>query len=316
MAAWELFLQRCFDGITNGAIYGSLALALVIIYRSTGLLNFAQGEMATFATYVALVLHTPQSPVLKGTGLASLLPGTPWPIWASILGAMAFAFAFGVVVERTVIRPLEGRSAIAVVSVSLGVFLTINALVEQWWRPIPRAFPSVFPNEPDDYLLVAGARLRWERLGIWLTLLAVLAVLYPIMRYSKIGLAFRAVSSNREMSALMGIRVSRTVMLGWGLAAAIGALSGSLVANSVLLEPNMMVRLLIYSFAAATLGGLDSPGGAILGGLLVGVAQTMIGGYVGFIGSEFSLVTALVVIMVVLLVRPTGLFGTRRVERV
>jgi len=314
----DLFLQRIFDGLTNGTVYASVALALVIIYKSTGLLNFAQGEMATFATYIALILTSPISPALPGTGLASWLPRTPWPIWLAIPGAMLAAMMLGATLERAIIRPLQERnsSAIAVVSVTLGLFLFINSLTVDLWFPVVRAFPNPFPAELDDYFEFGRARLRFEDLGIWFTVLAVLGVLFVMLRYTKAGLAFRVISSDREHAQLMGIHPGRTLMLGWALAAAIGALAGSLVANNVLLESNMMIRLLIFSFAAATLGGLDSPGGAIVGGLSIGLIQTMSAGYIPFINSDLSMITALIVIFIVLLIRPAGLFGTRRVERV
>lgn len=313
----DLFLQRCFDGLANGAVYASLALALVIVYRSTGLLNIAQGEMATFSTYTVLVLNTPATPALAGTGLAAaLLPFSPWPLWASILGGMVVGAALGALIERVVIRRIPNQSPFAVVSVSVALLLLINGLTERIWFPLVRGFPPPFPNAPADYVAVGPARLRYTTIGTWLTLIVILVLITLLLRYTKIGLAFRAVSSDREVSQLMGIPTGRILTLGWALAGAIGTVAGVLVAPTVLLEPDMMVRVLIFSLVAATLGGLDSMGGAVLGGLIVGLAQTMIGGYVGFFGSELSLPGAMLVMVVVLITRPTGLFGTRRVERV
>ncbi|MPY91489.1 MAG: branched-chain amino acid ABC transporter permease [Acidimicrobiia bacterium] len=313
----DLFLQRCFDGLANGAIYSSLALALVIVYRSTGLLNVAQGELATFSTYLALVLTTPATPALAGTGLvAALLPGSPWPLWLSMAAAVLLGAGVSAGVERLVVRRVPDRSTFSVVSVSVALLLLVNGLSERLWLPIVRGFPAAFPNHPSDYVDIGPARLRFTTVGTWLTLVAVLVILGLVLRRTKIGLAFRAVSSDRAVSELMGIRSGRITTLGWALAGAIGALAGCLVAPMVVLEPNMMVRLLIFSLVAATLGGLDSLAGAVVGGFLVGIAQTMIGGYVGFVGSELSLPGALAVMVAVLLTRPTGLFGTRRVERV
>jgi branched-chain amino acid transport system permease protein len=317
VGAIGLFLQRCFDGLANGAIYSSLAIALVIVYRSTGLLNVAQGEVATVSTYVGLVAHTPVTPALAGTGFAhALLPGAPWPIWASILGAVVFGAALSAGAERLVIRRIPDRSGMTVVSATVGLLLLLNGFSERVWKGVVRGFPSAFPNQPRQYVLLHDARLRYTTIGTWLTLLAVLGALWLVLHFTRIGLAFRAVSSSTEMSELMGIHAGRVTTLGWALAGAIGALAGCLVAPNVLLEPGMMVRVLIFSLVAATLGGLDSLGGAVLGGLVVGVTQTMLGGYVPFVGSQLSLPGALLVMVAILVFRPTGLFGTRKIERV
>lgn len=298
-------------------IYGSVALALVIVYRSTGLLNAAQGEMATVSAYVALVLHTPATPALAGTGLAALLvPFTPWPLWAGIVGAVVTGAVLGATVEWAVIRRVAERSDMAVISATVAVLLVINGFSERTWRNVVRGFPSVYPNRPDDFVGARGARLRYTTLGTLLTVIAVLVVLTVLLRTTKLGLAFRAVSSNRASSVLSGIRADRVMTLGWAMAGGIGGLAATMVAPTVLLEPGMMVRVLIYSLVAATLGGLDSMGGALVGGIAVGFAQTMIGGYVSFMGSQLSLPGALLAMVAVLLWRPTGLFGTRRVERV
>jgi len=296
----ELFLQRLFDGLTNGAVYAAIALALVLIYKATTLINFAQGEMAMFGTFIAYVLAVEQS----------------WPVWISILAAMIISAGAGAVIERTLIRPFDPSNHLPIVIVTLGLFLLINAFAGIIWKYDPRAFPSPFPTEVEHFLEIGGARLRYESIGIIGTLLAILGVLFILLNKTKIGLAFRAVSSNLESSELVGIHVGRTLQFGWALAAAIGTLGGGLVANSTFVEPNMMFRLLIFSFAAAALGGLDSPVGSVVGGMIVGLVQSLLVGYISFIGSELSLATAFVVILVVLLVKPAGLFGTARVERV
>ncbi len=317
MGPIALFLQRCFDGLANGAIYSSLALALVIVYRSTGLLNTAQGELATASTYVGLVLHTPATPALAGTGLATtLVPWAPWPLWLSVLGGMFAGAVMGAVVERYVIRRVAVGTGFSVVSASVGLLLLINGLTEFLWKPVVRGYEPLFPNDASDFVLVGPSRLRYTTIGTWVTILVVLALLYVVLTRTKMGLAFRAVSSSREVSELMGIHAGRVTTGGWALAGAIGALAGALVAPEVLLEPQMMVRVLIYALVAATLGGLDSLGGAIVGGLFIGLAQTMVGGYVGFFGSQLSLPGALLLMVAVLIWRPPGLFGTKRVERV
>ncbi|MEM8922051.1 MAG: branched-chain amino acid ABC transporter permease [Actinomycetota bacterium] len=314
----ELLLQRIFDALFNGAIYASLAVALVMIYRATGLLNFAQGELATFSAYVGFLLLSPTGAALTGAGIVRfLLPGLPWPVPLAILGAVVFGATVGALAERLLIRPLEGRPDVSVVNITIGLLITVNALTVQFWGTSARRFPSPFPNAPGDYVPVAGARLRFEALGVWMVLLVLLAVLGLLLHRTKAGLAFRAITGNRSSAQLCGIRVGRTLMLGWAVAAGIGALAAALVADAVLLEPLMMIRLLIFSFAAATIGGLDSPLGALVGGLIVALTQTLIPGYLpSIVPSELSLLPPLLVMAAVLLVRPTGLFGTQRVERV
>ncbi len=305
-----LFLQRLFDALTNGAIYAALALALVLIHRSTGILNFAQGELAMLSTYVALVLVTPATPALAGTGLAADLLGTPWPVPLAILGAVAVSLVVGAALERTLVRPVEHqRSALAVVSITLAIFLAANSLAAEVWGTAFRPFPTPFPDDNDDFVGVGGARLWLDSLGVWLTLLAVLLALWVFLQRTRLGLAFRAVSSNRDSAELVGVDADRTLMLGWALAAALGAVAGALVAPTALLEPDMMQRLLVYSFAAAVLGGLDSPIGAIVGGMVVSITQTMLAGYVGPIGGEHDLIVAFLLIVAVLVLRPRGLLG-------
>lgn len=298
-------------------IYGSVALALVVVYRATGLLNAAQGEMATVSAYVALVLHTPATPALAGTGLAAVLvPWFPWPLWASVLASCAAGAFLGAAVEWLVIRRVAERSDLAVISATVAILLVLNGLSERVWHPVMRGFPPMFPNRPADFAGVGGARLRYTTIGTLITIVSVLALLLAVLRYTKLGLAFRAVSSNRASSVLSGIKVGQIMTLGWAMSGAIGGLAAAMVAPTVLLEPSMMVRVLIFSLVAATLGGLDSLGGALIGGVLVGFAQTMIGGYVEFIGSALSLPGALLAMVGVLLWRPSGLFGSRRIERV
>lgn len=298
-------------------IYGSIALALVIVYRATGMLNVAQGEMATVSAYAALVLHTPATPALAGTGVvASLVPFAPLPLWAAIAGAVVVGAALGAVTERVIIRRVTERSGFAVISVTVGVLLVLNGITEQTWKPVTRGFPSLFPNAPGDFVRVGGARLRYNAFGTLLVIILVLVTLAVLLRTTRLGLAFRAVSSNPGSSELVGIRAGQIMTIGWALAGSIGGLAACLVAPSVLLEPGMMVRVLIFSLVAATLGGLDSLGGAVLGGLLIGIAQTMVAGYVSFMGSQLSLPGALLVMVIVLLFRPAGLFGTQRIERV
>ena len=289
----------------------------MIVYKSTGMLNVAQGEVSTMATYVGLVLHTPATPALAGTGLAAwLVPGSPLPLWASVIGAVVAGAVLGGLLERLVVRRVASRSRLGVISISVGLMLALNGTTEALWFSVVRGYKPLFPNRSSDFVLVGGARLRATTIGTLATVVAVLLVLAFVLRRTKLGLAFRAVASNQDHSRLMGIRVGRVTTGGWALAGAIGALAASLVAPTVLLEPNMMVRVLIYGLVAATLGGLDSLGGALVGGLLIGVAQTMIGGYVPLLGSELALPAVFGLMAIVLMIRPTGLFGRRMVERV
>ncbi len=311
----DLLLQRLFDGLFNSAVYASLAIALVFIYRATGLLNFAQGELATFSSYVGFLMLGPHTPALFGESLLSWIPGLPWPVPLAIAGAVLIGMGAAALTERLLIRPLESRPSLAVVNVSIGLLIGVNALTAEFWGTRSRNFPSPFPSDADDYVGVAGARLRYESIGVWLTLLVVLLLLGLFLRTSKSGLAFRAITANRESAQLVGINVGRTLMFGWAIAGGLGALAAALVADAVLLEPNMMLRLLIYSFAAATIGGLDSPLGAVVGALIVGLTQTLIPGYTP-IPTELSMAPPLVAMFLVLLFRPTGLFGQRPVERV
>jgi branched-chain amino acid transport system permease protein len=228
---------------------------------------------------------------------------------------MVVAAVVAILVERLVVRRVAGRDIRSAVSVTIALMLAVNGAIRWLWQNRSRGYRSPFPNAPEDFVSVAGARLRYTTVGIWLTLLVVVALLALVLRSTKAGLAFRAVSSSPENAALMGVRSGRVLSGAWGLAAAIGALAGCMLASRLILDPNMMLRLIVYSFAAATIGGLSSAGGALLGGLIVGVGQSLLGGYVGFVGSNLT-ITAMVVLMVALLVlRPAGLFGSRRVSR-
>lgn len=311
-----LLLQRIFDAMFNSAIYSSLALALVIIFRSTGLLNFAQGEMATFTAYIAFIFLSGPQPRLTGGGLAGLVPGVPFSIPLAVIGAVICGMVVGAVTERALIRPLGKAPDLVLVNVTIGLLLATNSLMAQWWGTGPRIFPAIFPSGAGQNFTILGARLRYSTVGVWVILLAVLVLLIVLLRHTRTGLAFRAVSISHANAELVGVRVGTTLMYGWALASGFGALAACLSANSVLLEPNMMLRVLVYAFAAATLGGLDSPKGALIGGLIIGLSQTLIPAYVPFIGFELSVLPALLAMVAILLVRPAGLYGTKRIERV
>lgn len=295
----ELFLARLFDGLAAGGGYAALALALVLIYKSTGLINFAQGEMALLGAYIAYVFTVEQGlPVVLGVALAAV-----------IMGIVAAG------IERTLIRPFPPENHLPLVIVTLGLFLVINAGITVYWGTDPRSFPSMFPE--GDIFTVGIASLTWSAVGTLATVLMAYALVELLLRRTKIGLAFRAVSSNVESSELVGIRVGRTLQFGWALAAVVGTLAATLVVpRLVQFEPTVMLRTLVFGFAAAALGGLDSLKGAVIGGIAVGLIQEMVVGYVGFIPSDMRLATAVAVIAIMLLFRPAGLFGTTKVVRV
>ncbi|MFV0259713.1 MAG: branched-chain amino acid ABC transporter permease [Acidimicrobiales bacterium] len=317
-----LFLQRLFDGLDNGAIYAVVAVALVLIFKATTLINFAQGELAMFGTFIAYILAVPseQSGLSYSVGLDSFRPGgLPIGLLLAIIIAMAISAAGGAVIERVLIRPFDPSDHLPVVLITLGIFLILNAVAGYFWKFNPRPFPSLFPNGPTDYVAIGDARLRYTVLGTWAVLGLIGALLWWLLTKTKMGLAFRAVSSNTESARLVGVRVGRTLMFGWALAAAFGTLGGSVVAPKLFLQPNMMATLLIFSFAAATIGGLDSLVGAVIGGISIGLIESIVVGYLSDIDPTYNnlkLAVAFVVILVVLWFKPSGLFGTSRVERV
>jgi branched-chain amino acid transport system permease protein len=291
----ERFVQTTVDGIATGSLYGALALAVVLIFRTTGIVNFAQGEMAMFSTFIAWGLLQ--------AGL---------PLGLAIVATLGLSFAGGMLIERVIIRPVEGGEVLTLVIVTLGLFILTNSGAGWIWGFETRGFPSVFP---DSSVSVAGVDVAVESVGIVGLLLGVVGVLFVLFQRTKVGLAIRAVSINPVSSRLAGISVGRTLMIGWGIAALVGALAGALIAPRLFLDVNFMGGVLVYSFAAATLGGFDSPFGAIVGGWIIGVTENLAGTYVDFIGSDLKILVPLGVILVVLLIRPSGLFGSPEVAR-
>src|SRR5829696_3202197 len=291
----ERLIQTIVDGIATGSLYGALALAVVLIFRSTGIVNFAQGEMAMFSTFVAWGL------VEAGV-----------PLGLALLATLAASFAGGMLIERAIIRPVEGQDPLTILIVTLGLFILINSAAGWTWGFENRGFPRALPGGSAD---IAGINISYESLGIVAVLLAVSGLLVLLFQRTKLGLAMRAAAANPASARLVGIDVGRTLAIGWGLAALLGALAGVLVAPQLFLDVNFMGGVLVYSFAAATLGGFDSPKGAIIGGWIIGVAETLAGDYIGFIGSDLTILVPLAIIFCVLLVRPNGLFGTPEVVR-
>jgi branched-chain amino acid transport system permease protein len=289
------FLQQVLSGIASGGIYASLALALVLIYNAMGLVNFAQGEMAMFATFLAFTL--------LGRGMS---------YWIALPITVAIAFAGGIVIQRVVIRPVERAPVLTLVIVTLGLATLINGLAGFLFGYVPRSFPSPFSVQT---VSIFGAAASYQDLGVIGVSAVVLVLVYLLLQRTTLGLAMRAAAHHPEASRLLGVRVSWMLALGWGLASAVGAVSGIMVAPILLLEPNMMQTVIIYAFAAAVLGGIESPLGAVIGGLIVGVTVNLVGTYVRGVGGDLELAVAFGIIIAVLVIKPNGLLGRRAVRR-
>jgi branched-chain amino acid transport system permease protein len=268
-----------------------MALALVMIYQATHLVNFAQGEMAMFATYLCWSL---------------LQAGLPY--WVAFFGTVVLAFVGGILIQRVIMRPVENAPVLSVVIVFIGLLVIFNSVAGWIYTFTIKPFPSPFPSQP-----VFGNLLTSHELGSMLVTLVVLGLVFAFFRFTPLGLAMRAAAQNPVSSRLVGVRVSWMLALGWGLAAAIGAVAGMMVAPIVFLEPNMMGGILLYAFAGALLGGIDNPWGAVVGGFIVGVLENVVGMY---LGTELKLTVALVIIITVLVLKPSGLFGRVHVARV
>jgi branched-chain amino acid transport system permease protein len=290
------FLQLVVSGLATGGIFASLALALVLIYNAMGLVNFAQGEMAMFATFLAyeLILH----------GMS---------FWIAFPVTLVLAFAGGIAIQRIVIRPVERAPLLTLVIITLGLATLINGLAGVLFGYLPRAFDSPFPPASVG---VFGAYFSYQDLGVIAMSGVVLLAVYLLLQHTTVGLTMRAAAHHPEASRLLGVRVSWMLALGWGLASAVGAVSGMMVAPVLLLQPSMMQTIIIYAFAAAVLGGIESPLGAVVGGLVVGVTVNLAGVYIPFVGGDLQLAVALAIIVGVLVIRPNGLFGRASVRRV
>jgi branched-chain amino acid transport system permease protein len=292
----SIFAQQTVAGLAQGAIFGSLALALVLIYRATEVINFAQGEMAMASTYIAYQL------ILWG-----------FSYWAAFFATLAISFVLGVAIQLVIIRPVQHLSVIAVVIVTVGLFILIDGLVTWKWGADLKFMPAPFGNAVYHVGSVVFSR---QDLGVLLVSILSVALLGVLFRYTKLGLGMRAAALRPAAAALVGVRVNAMLAIGWGLAAVLGAVAGMMTEPSQFLQPTMMQPILLYAFAAAVLGGLESPGGAVIGGLMLGVFLNLIGQYVGFATSELRLPIAFGVLLIVLLVKPNGLFGRKQVRRV
>ncbi len=312
---FEILPDFIFNGFRDGAVYAAVALALVIIFKATTLINFATGELAMLGAFFAFVIN-----IERGA-----------PLWLSILLAMAISAAIGIGIERVLVRPFDPTDHLPVVLITLGLFLILNAIAGDIWNYQVRqvndpfgTFPGWIPGIGGDaFIEVLGTRLLYRTIGIWITLALALIALALVLNKTKLGLSFRAVSSNTESARLVGVNTGRTLGFGWALASIFGTLGAALVAPSLGgVNPNMMAFILIFALAGAALGGLDSLGGAVVGGLLVGLIQSVLVQwfFVVVLGQDYfsilKLATAFLLILIVLLFRPSGLFGTRQIERI
>lgn len=287
------FLHQLLAGLATGGIYASVALALVMIYQATHHINFAQGEMAMFSTFIAWSL------IQAG-----------FPYWAAFALTVVLSFVLAAVIEFTVIRPMHNAPVLSVVVVFIGLLVIFHSLAGFLFGYTIKPFPSPFPTDA----WYGGSLMSAHEVGAIVVALGMVALLFMFLRFTPLGLAMRAAAQNAASSRLVGINVGRMLMLGWGLAGAIGAVAGMMVAPVVFLDPNMMTGVLLYAFAGALIGGIDNPIGAVLGGFIVGVLENLLGTYV--VGTELKLSVALVLIIGVLIVKPSGLLGKTIVTRV
>jgi branched-chain amino acid transport system permease protein len=291
----ELLTNQIMAGIANGAIYACMALAVVMIYQAIDHLNFAQGEMAMFSTFTAWQL---------------IQWGVPY--WGAFVLTVVFSFIGGIVLERVLFRPLAKAPVLTNVAGFIALFSIINSCAGLIWDFTIKQFPSPFGSSP----FLGSELISTHQAGMIGVTLVLLLLLFFFFRFTRIGLAMRAAALLPESARLVGINTSWMIALGWGMAAAIGSIAGMLIAPVVFLEPNMMGGVLIYGFAAAVLGGLTSPVGAVIGGFLVGIFENLAGTYIPGVGNELKLPIALALIIVVLVVKPAGLFGRYIVKRV
>jgi len=289
----EAFIQQVISGLVSGAIYASLALSLVMIFRSSGHLNFAQGEMAMFTTFICLSLI--------GWGL---------PYWVAVLVCLVLAFLIGSVLWSFVVKPIANVNLLSPIALLIGVMMIFNSLAGFIWGHDTQNFPSPF----EFFSGWGSIYIADHDLGTILVILVVTIIVQLFFQFTKVGLAMRAAAENSTSSYLVGIPVGRMLSVGWGLATVLGTLAGVLVAPIIYVDPNMMLSALIYGFAAALLGGITSPLGAVFGGFIVGVAENLIGFYL--IGTDIKMSVALILIIVTLLFKPAGIFGKEAAWRV
>jgi branched-chain amino acid transport system permease protein len=291
----ELFTSQVLAGIATGTIYACMALAVVMIYQAIGHLNFAQGEMAMFSTFIAWQL---------------LQWGVPY--WAAFFLTLAISFVGGVAIERALFRPLIKAPILTNVAGFIALFAIVNSVAGLTWDFTIKQFPSPFGNSQ----FLGSELINTHQAGMIGITFVMLILLFVFFQFTRVGLSMRATTANPESARLVGINTSWMIALGWGMASTIGAVAGMLIAPVVFLEPNMMGGVLVYGFAAAVLGGLTSPLGAVVGGFLVGIFENLVGTYLGSVGNELKLPIALALIITVLRFKPEGLLGRTIVHRV
>jgi branched-chain amino acid transport system permease protein len=294
---WAGVAQQVVAGLSSGGTYATLAVAIVLIYRATAVVNFAQGELAMFSTFIAWTLTQ-----------------HGFSYWPAFVVTVIASFAGGIALERAIIRPVERAPVLTIAIVTIGLFFVVNGAAFWIWSAQVKSMPSPFSTRPVD---IAGVAFAISDLGIIAVSLLAVLLLWLFFRFTKLGLAMRAAAQNPESSRLTGIRVSWTIALGWGLATALGAVAGLMAAPPLgSFDQNFMQPILLYAFAGAVLGGIDSALGAVVGSLALGVFLNLLGTYVSWVGTDLRQAAALAVILGVLLVRPSGLFGTATVRRV
>lgn len=292
----QYFFQQLLNGITSGAIYASLGLALVLIYRTTNIANFAQGEMATFSAFLSWQI-------------------TQWgvPIAWSILLVMILSIVIGAIVYAVVVRPVQHKDEMTIIIVTLGLFLAFNSATGAIWGFMQKSSPSPFPATS---WMIGSLRVSAELISFVLVLVAVSGGLYLLFQKTRLGMALRAAASNAQSAQLVGIPYTKMMIFGWGMAAALGAVSGALVASRLTLDPNMMADVIIYAFASAVVGGMSSYVGAVVGGIVVGVSQAFSTAYLPGLGADLQIIVPLLLIVAVLIIKPEGLFGKTVAARV
>jgi branched-chain amino acid transport system permease protein len=292
----QYFFQQIVNGIGDGAIYASLGLALVLIYRTTNIANFAQGEMATFSAYLAWQM-------------------VDWgvPLWWSFLIAIILSMLVGVLAYLLLVRWVQHRDELTIVIVTLGLFLAFNSFDGAIWGFLQLSLPSPFPERS---FAIGALRFNAELLGTIALLIAISTGMFLLLQHTRLGTALRAAASNATSAMLVGVPFTAMMAIGWGLAAALGAVSGLLVGPKLTLDPNMMGAIIIYAFAAAVVGGLTSYRGAVVGGAIVGISQALSMAYLPWLGSDLQILLPLMLIVAVLIIKPEGLFGSTVVIRV